>query len=79
MSVDKDAPAGEQTTVSEQPVNCTAAYLTQCRSWLKCSDACRSMGASSFRWLHNGCCECIGSTLDDTLGTLCSSGINESR
>lgn len=62
-----EADAGDQVTL-----NCTVAYLTQCRSWGKCSSACRSMGASSFRWFHNGCCECIGNTCINF-------GINESR
>jgi hypothetical protein len=30
------------------------------------------MGASSYRWFHDGCCECIG---DNCVGY----GINESR
>lgn len=41
-------------------VNCTVAYMSQCMSWNKCKSSCRSMGASSYRWFHDGCCECVG-------------------
>lgn len=53
-------------------VNCTVAYMSQCMSWNKCKASCRSMGASSYRWFHDGCCECIGHTCINY-------GINESR
>ncbi|XP_023217070.1 twisted gastrulation protein homolog 1-A-like isoform X2 [Centruroides sculpturatus] len=43
-------------------LNCTVAFLSQCMSFSKCKDSCRSMGSSSCRWFHDGCCECIGST-----------------
>ncbi|KAI4469479.1 twisted gastrulation protein 1-a-related [Holotrichia oblita] len=42
--------------------NCTVAFMAECMSWAKCKNNCQSMGASSFRWFHNGCCECIGDT-----------------
>lgn len=42
--------------------NCTVAFMAECMSWAKCKNSCQSMGASSFRWFHNGCCECIGDT-----------------
>ncbi|XP_037069196.1 twisted gastrulation protein homolog 1-B-like isoform X2 [Pollicipes pollicipes] len=63
----------QETDVSDQvTLNCTVAYMSQCRSWGKCSSSCSSMGASGFRWFHNGCCECVGSTCINF-------GINESR
>ncbi|XP_023027171.1 protein twisted gastrulation [Leptinotarsa decemlineata] len=43
-------------------VNCSVAYWMNCMSYKKCRDACISMGASSFRFFHHGCCECVGST-----------------
>ena len=68
-----DENGAETETAPEQvTLNCTVAYLTQCRSWGKCSFSCQTMGASSVRWFHNGCCECIGSTCINF-------GINESR
>ncbi|XP_035894181.1 protein twisted gastrulation [Anopheles stephensi] len=53
-------------------VNCTVAYQAQCMSWNKCKESCRTMGASSYRWFHDGCCECIGQYC-------LNYGINESR
>ncbi|XP_034490186.1 protein twisted gastrulation [Drosophila innubila] len=53
-------------------VNCTVIYVNSCIRSLKCKQQCESMGASSYRWFHNGCCECVGA--------LCLNyGINESR
>lgn len=51
---------GGETTAEPIPVNCTVAYMSQCMSWNKCKNACMSMGASSYRWFHDGCCECVG-------------------
>ncbi|XP_012223504.1 twisted gastrulation protein homolog 1-A [Linepithema humile] len=53
-------------------VNCTVAFMAQCSSWNKCKASCQSMGASSYRWFHDGCCECIGERCINY-------GINESR
>ncbi|XP_002025813.2 protein twisted gastrulation [Drosophila persimilis] len=53
-------------------VNCTVIYLDQCVSWNKCRKSCQSTGASSTRWFHDGCCECVGSTCINY-------GVNESR
>ncbi|KAG8233409.1 hypothetical protein J437_LFUL013402 [Ladona fulva] len=53
-------------------INCTVAYMSQCMSWNKCRSSCQSTGASSYRWFHDGCCECIGSTCINY-------GLNESR
>ncbi|XP_076358176.1 twisted gastrulation protein homolog 1-like isoform X1 [Tachypleus tridentatus] len=62
----------EDEDLEDQEVNCTVAYMSQCMSWNKCKSSCRSMGAASYRWFHDGCCECIGSTCINY-------GINESR
>ncbi|XP_014672219.1 PREDICTED: twisted gastrulation protein homolog 1-A-like isoform X2 [Priapulus caudatus] len=43
-------------------VNCTAAFMSQCMSLNKCKVSCSSMGASKYRWFHDGCCECVGHT-----------------
>merc|ERR1719410_2482439 len=53
-------------------VNCTVAYMGQCMSWNKCKASCTSMGATSYRWFHDGCCECVGSQCIHY-------GINQSR
>lgn len=53
-------------------VNCTVAYIGQCMSWHKCKASCTSMGATSYRWFHDGCCECVGNKCINY-------GINESR
>ncbi|KAL1116960.1 hypothetical protein AAG570_004288 [Ranatra chinensis] len=53
-------------------LNCSVAYLSQCMSWNKCKGSCLSMGAASYRWFHDGCCECVG---DKCINY----GINESR
>jgi len=42
--------------------NCTVAFFKQCLSLEKCETVCKSMGASSYRWFHTGCCECVGKT-----------------
>lgn len=66
----------EQEVVPKKPtiitVNCTVAFLSQCTSWMKCRTSCQSMGASSYRWFHDGCCECVGERCINY-------GINESR
>ncbi|XP_018320461.1 protein twisted gastrulation [Agrilus planipennis] len=46
-------------------INCTVAFMAQCMSWMKCKKSCQSMGASSYRWFHDGCCECVGDTCID--------------
>ncbi|XP_011495050.1 PREDICTED: twisted gastrulation protein homolog 1-A-like [Ceratosolen solmsi marchali] len=53
-------------------VNCTVAFIVECNSWDKCKKYCQSMGATSYRWFHDGCCECIGDTCINY-------GVNESR
>jgi len=64
-----------QSTLSDGSlvtVNCTVAYMSQCMSWNKCKASCTSMGASSYRWFHDGCCECVGNQCINY-------GINQSR
>lgn len=68
-SVEQDVHSGKSNILT---INCTVAYLTDCKSWNKCQAHCKSMGASSYRWFHDGCCECIGNTC-------IKYGINESR
>ncbi|KAH8408873.1 hypothetical protein KR009_002976, partial [Drosophila setifemur] len=51
---------------------CTVIYVNSCIRANKCRQQCESMGASSYRWFHDGCCECVG---DNCLNY----GINESR
>lgn len=41
-------------------VNCTVAYMSECMPYSKCKSSCTSMGASAYRWFHDGCCECVG-------------------
>ncbi|XP_017126549.1 protein twisted gastrulation [Drosophila elegans] len=51
---------------------CTVIYVNSCIRANKCRQQCESMGASSYRWFHDGCCECVG-------GNCLNYGINESR
>ena len=53
-------------------LNCTVTYLRQCMAENKCETSCQSMGASSYRWFGNGCCECVGHNCKNY-------GINESK
>lgn len=62
----------EELPMERKLLNCTVAFLSQCMSFAKCKESCRSMGSSSCRWFHDGCCECIGSTC-------LNYGINEGR
>merc|ERR1712233_57049 len=70
-----DSSKLSQSTMSDSSlvtVNCTVAYMSQCMSWNKCKASCTSMGASSYRWFHDGCCECVGNQCINY-------GINQSR
>ncbi|XP_028030234.1 protein twisted gastrulation [Bombyx mandarina] len=69
QSVEQDS---EPVNTDVVTFNCTVAYMSQCMSCDKCRASCRSMGANSIRWFHDGCCECVG---DKCLYY----GINESR
>ncbi|XP_021349982.1 twisted gastrulation protein homolog 1-A-like [Mizuhopecten yessoensis] len=47
----------------QEDTNCTVAFMSECSAMQKCKDACRSMGASQYRWFHDhGCCQCVGHT-----------------
>lgn len=52
--------------------NCTVVYMADCMSTNKCKSSCASMGASSYRWFLDGCCECVGSNCVNY-------GLNESK
>ncbi|QQP57703.1 Twisted gastrulation, partial [Caligus rogercresseyi] len=66
------SPPSPQDTVNFSTLNCTVTYLTQCASMNKCKKACESMGAGSYRWFHDSCCQCVKSTCVNY-------GIDESR
>lgn len=73
VTVDSDSL--DQSTLVDPgkvTVNCSVAYMAQCMSWNKCKASCTSMGATSYRWFHDGCCECVGSQCIHY-------GINQSR
>ncbi|XP_034664987.1 protein twisted gastrulation [Drosophila subobscura] len=53
-------------------LNCTVIYVNSCIRSNKCKQQCESMGANSYRWFHDGCCECVGANC-------LNYGINESR
>jgi len=65
-------PSAAPTMPEVVTVNCTVAYMGQCMSWNKCKASCTSMGATSYRWFHDGCCECVGNQCINY-------GINQSR
>ncbi|XP_053947688.1 protein twisted gastrulation [Anastrepha ludens] len=60
------------TSAAGTQVNCTVIYLNDCKTYHKCAQDCENMGASSYRWFHDGCCECVGANCINY-------GINESR
>ncbi|XP_004529580.1 protein twisted gastrulation [Ceratitis capitata] len=60
------------STSSAPLLNCTVIYLNECKTYHKCAQDCENMGANSYRWFHDGCCECVGANC-------MSYGINESR
>ncbi|XP_055918662.1 protein twisted gastrulation-like [Eupeodes corollae] len=68
-----DVENEEQQRIEQYvPANCSVIYLASCISWNKCRQSCHATGASSYRWFHDGCCECIGSECINY-------GLNESR
>merc|ERR1712178_433185 len=68
-----DTSQVDQVLVEDKvTVNCSVAYMAQYMSWNKCKASCTSMGASSYRWFHDGCCECVGNQRINY-------GINQSR
>ncbi|CAI6372317.1 unnamed protein product [Macrosiphum euphorbiae] len=40
-------------------VNCSVVFMNKCSTWIKCKADCITMGAKSYRWFHDGCCECV--------------------
>nr|CAB3267390.1 twisted gastrulation protein homolog 1-like [Phallusia mammillata] len=46
----------------DSPTLCSVTYFDRCLSLNQCVQSCAQMGASSYRWFHNGCCECAGSS-----------------
>ncbi|XP_057664960.1 protein twisted gastrulation-like [Diorhabda carinulata] len=69
LSVEQEVDSEKLNAIT---VNCTVVFWGQCMSWKKCKTSCQSMGASSYRWFHDGCCECVGQYC-------IKYGINESR
>lgn len=74
LAAEQDAEQDTVTPVRKDivTVNCTVAYMSNCMPWNKCKGSCRSMGSTSYRWFHDGCCQCVGHTCINY-------GINESR
>ena len=72
LPANKNPALGSSLEEGKVTVNCSVAYMAQCMSWNKCKASCRSMGATSYRWFHDGCCECVGSQCIHY-------GINQSR
>ncbi|KPM10190.1 twisted gastrulation-like protein [Sarcoptes scabiei] len=50
---------------SHLEMDCTVAYLAQCISLNKCRTSCASMGSTTYRWFHDGCCQCVGKTCNE--------------
>lgn len=54
----------KSTTTAEHGVGgesaCTVTFMSQCMTFNKCKTSCSSMGATSYRWFYDGCCECVG-------------------
>lgn len=68
MNNAQEVQLGEDTVT----LNCTIAYIRYCWPTEECKIACASIGAKSFRWFKDGCCECVG---DNCM----KYGIDESR
>ncbi|XP_067635253.1 protein twisted gastrulation [Eurosta solidaginis] len=69
------AATGSTTSTSAAAgahANCTVLYLNECTTYHKCAQDCENMGANSYRWFHDGCCECVGANC-------VSFGLNESH
>lgn len=63
QDVDQDLSGdgvSEGGTISNQATICVVAFINKELGMSQCKRYCRSMGASSFRWFHEGCCECVG-------------------
>uniref|UniRef100_F6WF92 Twisted gastrulation protein homolog 1-like n=1 Tax=Ciona intestinalis TaxID=7719 RepID=F6WF92_CIOIN len=46
--------------ISDESLVCTVVYFDQCMALHDCRMSCSSTGALSYRWFHNGCCQCVG-------------------
>uniref|UniRef100_H2Y5W7 Uncharacterized protein n=1 Tax=Ciona savignyi TaxID=51511 RepID=H2Y5W7_CIOSA len=46
-------------TATKDPI-CVVMYFDECMSLNDCRMNCESTGSTSYRWFHNGCCECVG-------------------
>lgn len=53
-------------------LNCSVIYVNECLPWNHCQEACSTIGAVSYRWFFDGCCECVGDRCKNF-------GLNESR
>lgn len=53
-----DVPQQDIRATSQQ--KCAVAFINRQLDMSQCKRYCRSMGASSYRWFHEGCCECVG-------------------
>uniref|UniRef100_A0A1B0FNQ1 Protein twisted gastrulation n=1 Tax=Glossina morsitans morsitans TaxID=37546 RepID=A0A1B0FNQ1_GLOMM len=40
--------------------DCVIIFLNNCYGHRKCMDYCSNLGADSYRWFLDGCCECVG-------------------
>ena len=61
LSVVKKLPSADTLDHREDvTVNCTVLFMADCMSYNKCKMSCTSMGASAYRWFHDGCCQCVG-------------------
>ncbi|GMT30301.1 hypothetical protein PFISCL1PPCAC_21598, partial [Pristionchus fissidentatus] len=64
--VDEPGPLGSRLekdvarSLAAPADNCTVVYLDECISRKACSQKCKVLMATSFRWFVTGCCECAG-------------------
>ncbi len=56
---DRDGTPGEDAEKGARG-NCTVVYLKKCVAEKSCQRGCLAMGAGSYRWFYDGCCECVG-------------------
>ena len=57
---DESIVASNHIDQKDKRQKCVVAFINKQLSMSQCKRYCRSMGASSFRWFHEGCCECVG-------------------
>jgi len=53
-------------------LNCSVIYMNDCLPWNRCQEVCSKVGAVSYRWFFDGCCECVGDYCKNF-------GLNQSR